>query len=65
MENKGVRAQVIVSHGHSLLWALESVTLLGQADKGPVVAEHGDVEDQGNQAETVAEWVGTVNEAGV
>lgn len=55
----------MVSHGHNLLWALGSLTLLGQADKGPVVAEHGDVGDQGNQAETVAEWVGTVDEAGV
>lgn len=43
------------------------MALLGQADKGPVVAEHGDVGDQGNQAETepAAEWVGTEDEAGV
>lgn len=43
------------------------MTLLGQADKGPVVAEHGDVGDQGNQAETepAAEWADTEDEAGV
>lgn len=43
MKNKVVRPQVTVSHWHNLLWVLGSVILLGQADKGPMVAGHGGV----------------------
>lgn len=55
----------MLSQGHDPLWAVGSVTQLGQVDKGPVMTRHCDVGDQGNksEAEPAVAWAGAEHEA--